>query len=258
MPSRLLIPAILVAAIATSALTAFAVDRPESATFSAKGVNIHYLIQGQGQPVVLIHGLHASAEMNWNLPGVMAELAKDHQVIAIDMPGHGRSDKPTDDKAYGKEIVEDVLLLLDHLKIKRAHIVGYSLGGMVAMKFLSTHPDRALSGTIGGMGWLRDGSALQDIWQKAPERDGSRTPSAFIHTIGHLALTKDELLGIKVPVKIIVGDRDPVKRLYIVPLQAARSDWPVAEIPDSGHINCILKSQFRDEIAIWVRRNSKP
>jgi pimeloyl-ACP methyl ester carboxylesterase len=190
MPSRLLIPPILVAAIATSALTAFAVDRPESATSSAKGVNIHYLIQGQGQPVVLIHGLHASAEMNWNLPGVMAELAKDHQVIAIDMPGHGRSDKPTDDKAYGREIVEDVVLLLDHLKIKRAHIVGYSLGGMVAMKFLATHPDRALSGTIGGMGWLRDGSALQDIWQKAPEREGSRTPSAFIHTIGQLALTK--------------------------------------------------------------------
>jgi hypothetical protein len=58
-------------------------------------------------------------------------------------------------------------------------------------------------------------------------------------------------------VKIIVGDRDPVKRLYIVPLQAARSDWPVVEIQDSGHINCIAKPQFRDEIATWIRKNSK-
>src|SRR5262245_46023747 len=85
-----------------------AIAAPTSETFDANGVKIHYLVAGQGEPVVLIHGLLASAQMNWNLPGVIAELAKDHQVIALDLPGHGQSDKPTDEAAYGLQIVEDV------------------------------------------------------------------------------------------------------------------------------------------------------
>jgi pimeloyl-ACP methyl ester carboxylesterase len=133
---------------------------PKSERFDSGGVQIHFLLAGQGEPVVLIHGLNASAEVNWNLPGVVAELAKDHQVIALDLRGHGRSNKPHGDDAYGPVVVEDVVYLLDHLQIKKAHIVGYSLGGMVAMKFMVTHPERVISGTLGGMGWLREGSGL--------------------------------------------------------------------------------------------------
>ncbi len=233
-------------------------DEPASQTFEAKGVKLHYLIQGRGEPVVLIHGLHSSAELNWQLPGVFGELAKDHQVIALDLPGHGRSDKPTKEDAYGLQVVEDLILLLDHLKIKKAHIVGYSLGGMVAVKLMATHPDRVLSGTVGGMGWFREGSALQKVWARMPARDGARTPTAFVQSIGKLAVTEDELKKIEVPVKVLVGDRDPVKRLYVLPLQQSRKDWPVVEIEDAGHINCILKKQFKDEVAGWVRKNTRP
>jgi pimeloyl-ACP methyl ester carboxylesterase len=154
-------------------------------------------------------------------------------------------------------VVEDVVLLLDHLKIEQAHIVGYSLGGMVAFKLVATHPDRVLSATIGGMGWLRDGSRLQQVWQRLPAREGQRTPAAFIHSVGKLALTEEELKKIDVPVKILVGDRDPVKRMYVVPLQQARKNWPVVEIEDAGHVNCIIKKQFREEIAGWVRQHTK-
>ena len=115
----------------TAPVVAFA-TAPKSDSFDAKGVKIHYLLAGSGEPVVLIHGLDSSAEINWNVNGVVGELAKDHEVVAFDMPGHGRSDKPTSDDAYGRQIVEDVVLLMDHLKLKKAHIVGYSLGGMVA------------------------------------------------------------------------------------------------------------------------------
>src|SRR5262245_44477738 len=230
---------------------------PTSASFDARGVKIHYLAAGQGQPVVLIHGLHASAEINWNLPGVFAELAKDHQVIALDLPGHGRSDKPVDEAAYGSQMVEDIVLLLDHLKIKRAHIVGYSLGGMVAVKFMATHPERVISGTVGGMGWFREGSGLAQIWQRMPAREGSRTPPALIHSIGKLALTKEELLSIRAPVKVIVGDHDPVQGMYVAPLKEARGDWPIVEIPDAGHITCVMKPEFREEVARWVRKNTR-
>ncbi len=230
---------------------------PASRTFDAKGVRLHYLVAGKGEPVVLIHGLHSSADINWRLTGVFGELAQDHTVIALDLPGHGRSDKPGDDQAYGLQVVEDVVLLLDSLKIKKAHIVGYSAGGMVALKFLAQHPERALSGTIGGMGWLRQGSRLQAFWERIPAREGGRTPAAFIRGIADLALSEEELKKITVPVKVIVGDRDPVKRLYVAPLRHARPDWPVVEIEDAGHINCIVKPQFRSAVTGWIKERSK-
>ena len=81
------------------------------------------------------------------------------------------------------------------------------------------HLDRTLSSTLGGMGWLREGSRLQTFWERLPSRQTGRTPSAFMHTVGQLALTDDEVRKIDAPVKIIVGSRDPVKRLYVEPLQ---------------------------------------
>ena len=80
-------------------------------SFDSKGVKIAYTVRGQGEPVILIHGWLASGWINWDLPGISDLLAKDHQVITIDMPGHGLSDKPTKDEAYGPELVEDVVRL---------------------------------------------------------------------------------------------------------------------------------------------------
>jgi pimeloyl-ACP methyl ester carboxylesterase len=222
-----------------------------------RGVNIHFLVEGKGEPVILIHGLHSSAEINWKRTGIFAELAKDHQVIALDLPGHGLSNKPDREQAYGLQVVEDVVGVLDHLKIKRAHIVGYSLGGMVVVKLLAVHPERALSATIGGMGWLREGSRLQKVWEQMPAREGARTPAAFVHSIGKLAVSEEELRRIDLPVKVVVGDHDPVGRLYVTPLGRVRPDWPVVEIADAGHLSCIVKPQFRDEIVDWVRKHTR-
>ena len=229
-----------------------AADTPASHTFDAKGVKLHYLEAGKGDPVILIHGLHASAEINWNLPGIVAELAKTNRVIALDLPGHGQSEKPKDDAAYGKQLVEDVVLLLDHLKIKKAPIVGYSLGGMVALKLLAVHPDRVSKCLVGGMGWMKEGSPLQNMWDIVPTREDARTPSEFIKSIGQLALTEEELKKIAVPVRVLIGERDPIKRLYVVPLQAVHKDWPVVEIAGTGHLLCVLKPQFREELVAWL------
>jgi pimeloyl-ACP methyl ester carboxylesterase len=229
-----------------------AADGPASRTFDAKGVKLQYIIAGKGEPVVLIHGLFSSAEINWRLPGTFGELAKDHMVIALDLPGHGRSARPEDEKAYGLQVVEDVVLLLDHLKIKKAHIVGYSAGGMIALKFLARHPDRAISGTIGGMGWLREGSRLQDFWEKVPAREGQRTPAAFLRGMAKFALSRQDLEKIAVPVKILVGDLDPSKLMYVAPLRQVRPDWPIVEIANAGHIICVAMPQFRKEILAWI------
>jgi pimeloyl-ACP methyl ester carboxylesterase len=245
--------AILLAAVPSLGQAA---DDPGSKFVDIDGVKVHYFDQGKGEPVVLIHGMHSGALLNWKLPGVIDALAKDHRVIAIDLPGHGQSDKPEKEEAYGLKIVDDVLKLMDHLKIEKAHIVGYSLGGMVTVKFLVLHPDRAISGTLGGMGWFRDESLLQKMWDKVPAK-GVLTPAAFVKTIGKLAVTEEDVKKIKVPVEVIVGDHDPMKALFVEPLKPVRPDWSVVEIKDAGHINCVMKPQFKEALVEWVKKNSK-
>jgi pimeloyl-ACP methyl ester carboxylesterase len=241
------------------ALALLAVVAPSAAAaqfLNCHDVKIHYVVQGSGEPVLLIHGLYSSTALNWQAPGVFGELAKDHRVIAFDLPGHGRSDKPEDQAAYGLAIIDDIVALLDHLNVKRVHIVGYSIGGMIAVKFLALHPDRAKSGVIGGMGWFRVGSPQQKFWERNPKRPS--VPAAFFQGVTQFAVTAEELKQITIPAEVLVGDRDPVKQLYVAALRKARPDWPILEIAGAGHITCIMKPEFRDDIATWLRKQSKP
>src|SRR5262245_44062744 len=107
----------------------------------AGGVRIRYVERGVGAPVVLVHGFTGDIERSWIETGVLPDLARDHRVIALDLRGHGKSDKPYDPRAY-ERIALDVIDLLDHLQIEKVHLVGYSLGGIIAMKLLTTHPGR--------------------------------------------------------------------------------------------------------------------
>ena len=216
--------------------------------FDSKGVKIHFVVAGKGEPVVLIHGLESSASMNWELPGTVRLLSSQYQVIAFDCRGHGQSGKPAGEDQYGVEMVEDVTRLMDHLKVEKAHIVGYSMGGMIAMKFIVLHPDRVLSGVLGGMGWLKSGSVLEKFWEKVPGRDEGRTPSACLHGLSQLGVSEDEVKAVQAPVSLVAGDHDPCRKLYIEPLQKVRPDWPMTTIDGAGHLTCILKEPFKDAV----------
>jgi pimeloyl-ACP methyl ester carboxylesterase len=232
---------------------------PAVRTFDSKGVKIRYFVQGKGEPVVLIHGWLSSAGINWALPGTSALLARNYQVIAFDVRGHGLSDKPTREEAYGPELVEDVVRLLDHLKIKKAHIVGYSMGGIITGNFIAKHPDRVLSGTLGGMGWLKKGSVAEWAYERIGKgQANAKAVTVCGRSLAKLALTEKEIKSIRVPVTVLIGDQDNlVKKLYVGPLQKVRKDWPVVAIKDANHFTCILKPQFQKEIAAWLRKNSK-
>ncbi len=216
--------------------------------FDSKGVKIHYVVEGKGEPVVLIHGLTSSAAMNWELPGTVRLLSPKYQVIAFDCRGHGQSGKPTGEDQYGVEMVEDVTRLLDHLKIEKAHVVGYSMGGMIAMKFIVLHPERVKSGVLGGMGWLKSGSPLEKFWEKMPGREEGHPPTACLHGLSQLGVTEDEVKAVKAPVSMIAGDHDPCRKLYIEPLLKVRSDWPLTTVEGAGHLTCVAKEAFRDAV----------
>ncbi|OAI48118.1 hypothetical protein AYO44_07970 [Planctomycetaceae bacterium SCGC AG-212-F19] len=236
-----------------------AADGPNVQSFKSNGVKIVYFTQGKGERVVLIHGWLSSAGINWALPGVSGLLAKDFQVIALDVRGHGLSDKPKNDEAYGAELVEDVVRLLDHLKIKKAHIVGYSMGGIIAGNFIAKHPDRVLTGTLSGMGWLQTGGLGQLGFAQIGRNDPNADALAICgRSLAKLALTETEIKSIRVPVTVIVGDKDDIiKKLYVEPLQKVRKDWPVTEIKDGDHLTCIIQPAFREAIAAWLKKNSK-
>lgn len=117
--------------------------------FDSNGVRIHYIEQGTGVPIVLVHGMNGSIQ-GLITSGVMPNLAKDYRVIAMDNRGHGMSGKPHDPKQYGTEMALDIVRLLDHLGISKAHIVGYSLGAGITSKLLTMHPERFLTATLGG------------------------------------------------------------------------------------------------------------
>ena len=122
--------------------------------FDSAGARIRYVDEGRGEPVVLIHGFTGTIERSWINTGVLPDLARNYRVVALDLRGHGHSDKPHDPAVYD-EIGEDVVRLLEHLKIERAHAVGYSLGGIILARLLVTHPQRFKSALLGGAAYRR-------------------------------------------------------------------------------------------------------
>jgi pimeloyl-ACP methyl ester carboxylesterase len=116
---------------------------------TSDGVRIHYLVKGQGTPVILIHGYTGSAQGNWFSNGIAEALAKNHMVVALDCRNHGKSDKP---QLNGPGRAEDVVELMDHLKIQKAHFHGYSMGGGIVGRLLTLIPDRFITASFGGSG----------------------------------------------------------------------------------------------------------
>lgn len=124
----------------------------EIAFFDSNGVKIRYAAAGEGEPVVLVHGWMGDATM-WGMDAAknpkLAPLPG-FRVIALDCRGHGQSDKPHDRGLYGTEMAMDVIRLMDHLKIPKAHLVGYSMGAFIVGKIAAARPARVISAVYGG------------------------------------------------------------------------------------------------------------
>jgi pimeloyl-ACP methyl ester carboxylesterase len=122
--------------------------------FDSGGVEIAYLDQGEGPPTLLIHGFASSAGVNWVATSWVRDLqAARRRVVAFDNRGHGQSDKPHDPAAYHPDIMaEDARRLLDHLRIERADVIGYSMGARIAAHLALRHPGRVRRAVFSGLG----------------------------------------------------------------------------------------------------------
>ena len=238
--------------------------------FDSGGARIRYVDAGAGAPVVLIHGFTGTIERAWENTGILQDLERDYRVIAFDLRGHGHSDKPHDPRAYD-EIGLDAIRLLDHLRIEKAHVVGYSLGGIIALKLLTTHPQRFLSAVVGGAAYrrARGNDADQATEAAAREIEGgvyralivstaptdepppaeeairarSREIAASSDVRAHAALMRArrallvsdaEMAAVRVPTLALVGALDPA----LPRVQAMRKRWPLLEVevvPGAAH-----------------------
>jgi pimeloyl-ACP methyl ester carboxylesterase len=123
-------------------------------TFTSDGVRIAYLDEGEGAPILLIHGFASSVHYNWVEPGWASFLKRNgFRVVAIDNRGHGESEKFHDPKWYGAPLMaEDARRLLDHLGLGRADVMGYSMGARITAFLALNHPERVRSAIFGGLG----------------------------------------------------------------------------------------------------------
>jgi pimeloyl-ACP methyl ester carboxylesterase len=134
-------------------------------TFRNGDVEIAYLDEGEGDPIVLVHGFASTKEVNWVMPGWTSTLRRDgRRVIALDNRGHGQSTKLYDPAAYHTDIMAgDVAALIGHLKLPRADLMGYSLGSRICAVLAARRPELARSVILGGAGIrLIDNAGLRD------------------------------------------------------------------------------------------------
>ncbi|MEZ5856134.1 MAG: alpha/beta hydrolase [Hyphomicrobiaceae bacterium] len=122
--------------------------------FQSEGVTLSFLDEGEGDPVLLLHGFASSAQVNWVDTGWVKHLTRGgYRVIAMDNRGHGQSEKLHDPSRYGgPRMAEDARALLDHLGIAKADVMGYSMGARITAFLTLAHPDRVRSAIFAGLG----------------------------------------------------------------------------------------------------------
>lgn len=292
---RYLNPVALVSLVLAGVLAATAgATQPQAAGgdlyFDSAGVKIHYIDAGprDGEPIVLVHGFSRSIENTWGETGIIDALDDEYRVIAIDCRGHGKSDKPHDPEKYGAEMAADVIRLLDHLHIERAHLVGYSLGAGITFKLLADHPDRLLSAMPCGIGLQpptaeekalyeararaleqagRTGSARDQSDAEAPLNEGLRrfvefvsqgndaaALAAVLRTIDEVMPDVSELEHNSVPSLSIFGEHDEVAGIAWTAERMANLDVEIIE--GANHFTAVGHPDFVPAIKSFVAQHA--
>jgi pimeloyl-ACP methyl ester carboxylesterase len=203
-------------------------------SFHNGALEIAWLDEGEGDPILLVHGFASSKNVNWVYPGWVAELKKNgRRVIAPDLRGHGDSGKLYQPEQYSIEILaSDVIALMDHLKLERADIMGYSLGARITAWLAYRQPKRLRSAILGGIGirLIKGGgpgenvaealeaASLDDVTDPVGRtfrafadqtRSDRRALAACLRGSRRL-MTEQEAAEIAVPVLIAVGTADEI------------------------------------------------
>jgi pimeloyl-ACP methyl ester carboxylesterase len=242
-------------------------------------VEIAYLDEGQGQPIVLVHGFASTKEVNWVHPGWVTTLTRaGRRVIALDNRGHGASSKLYDPAIYhSATMADDVRALLDHLNIERADVMGYSMGARITAFLVLSHAARVRSAIFGGLGIrLVEGVGLPESIADALEAlslDDVRDPTGRMFRIfaeqtksdlralaacirgSRQTLSAGQVASIRVPVLVAVGTKDQVAgsaRELAALIPAARA----LDISDRDHMLAVGDKVFKEGVIDFLNQRA--
>jgi pimeloyl-ACP methyl ester carboxylesterase len=290
----------LLTVLVVCCLVAGPVDATDE-VFDSNGVKIRYVTEGKGEPVVFIHGWMGDSSM-WGRDRsgntkLDTTAANGFQLIALDCRGHGKSDKPHDPEKYGPEMAADVVRLLDHLKIEKAHLIGYSSGAFIAGKVAATHPERVLSVVYGGQAPLIAGTKSSDsseveVFAKAvdegkdlgsyiiavtppgkpkPTEDQAKAIAKFLYdgkdvkafaaagrSFKNLEVTEEQLSRCKAPILFIHGGNESdYVKDRVATVRKLLGRGEVKIVEGADHITTLTKPEFASAVIEFLR-SGKP
>src|SRR5262252_8936870 len=246
-------------------------QKPTTGYAPVNGLKMYYEVHGRGEPVVLLHGAFMTITNNW--AGWISELSKPRKVIAVEMQGHGRTADVPRDITY-ETLADDVAALLDYLKIPRADLIGYSMGGAVAMQCAIRHPDNVRKVVVISSMLRRDGAVKEgadalanlsaDVFKGSPlETDYKKlspTPNDFPKFVKHMVaaaskggdIGADQLKATTAPMFFIHGDSDGVRLEHVAEMfrlkggevhgdMKPRSASRLAILPDTTHVTLMQR-----------------
>ena len=246
-------------------------QKPTTGYAPVNGLKMYYEVHGSGEPVVLLHGAFMTITNNWT--GWIGELAKTRKVIAVEMQGHGRTADIERDISQ-ENLADDVAGLLDHLKIPRVDLIGYSMGGGVAMQCAIRHPDKVRKVVVISSMFRRDGMVTEaldvfpklsaDAFKDSPieieYKKLSQTPDDFPKFVKRLVATAakghdlgaDKLKATTAPMFFIHGDADGIRLEHIEEMfrlkgggthgdLGPRSASRLAILPDTTHVTLMQR-----------------
>jgi pimeloyl-ACP methyl ester carboxylesterase len=234
------------------------------------GLRMYYEVHGHGgtgRPLVLLHGGLLTIELSFG--AVLGQLATGRQVIAAELQGHGRTADIERDLEPGL-LAGDVAALLDHLGVSQADVLGFSLGGMVAVQLALDHPDRVGRLIPVSVSFASDGYH-QEISDPARHADSTRMPTeedfremreayarvapdpdhfgAFWARVGraangHQGWTPGELGSITAPTLLVFGDHDFVRLEHAVQVHALVPGAQLAVLPGATHVGVLRRADL--------------
>ncbi|MCK0198573.1 alpha/beta hydrolase [Ancylobacter sp. 6x-1] len=246
-------------------------------TFHHDGLDFAYLDEGDGDPVLLVHGFGSNKETNWVGPGWVSTLVRaGRRVIALDNRGHGASGKVYEADAYDPDIMaRDALALLDHLGIARADVLGYSMGGRIGACMAVMAPERLRSLVLGGIGihlvegvslptsiadalLAEDPASITDpvgrTFRAFADQTKSDRPALAACIIGsRRKLAPADVAAILVPTLIAVGTKDTVAG-SAAELAALIPGAEVVDIPNRDHMVAVGDKVFKAAVLDFLDR----
>jgi pimeloyl-ACP methyl ester carboxylesterase len=244
--------------------------------FNSAGVDIAYSDEGEGAPILLIHGFASNARVNWQATGwVKTLLGAGYRVICIDNRGHGESEKLYDPELYSASIMaEDAARLLEHLHIDHAAVMGYSMGARISAFLTMQHPHMVSRVVFAGLAermvlGVPGGEAISDGLLAADVRDvddlGARSFRIFAENTksdlkalaacirsSRVKIKAEALAKITCPVLVVAGDLDTVSGA-VQPLVDMIPGAKGITLPNRNHMNAVGDIGYKKAVLEFLR-----